>query len=181
MTPDPPDPSLLPPELHLGDGDIVEGVEEVDEPGSPEAAGPDAARTSGFDGIGTRREARERALALLYEAEQKGLDPLASVLDDLPIAPPGFAGELVVGVSDHLEPIDALLARCSHRWPLDRMPALDRTLLRMATFELGHTDVPTGACISEAVELAKRYSTDDSGAFVNGLLARVAHELRSEG
>jgi hypothetical protein len=59
------------------------------------------------------------------------------------------------------------------------MPAIDRTLLRIATYELAHRDdVPTGAIISEAVELAKRYSTDDSGKFVNGLLARIAREVR---
>lgn len=178
---DRPDPSLLPPELHLADGDVVEAVEEVEDVVDPLASAEVEPRTSGFDGVGTRREARERALALLYEADQKELRPLALVLDDLPLPPVDFARDLVLGVSEHLEAIDALLARCSHRWPLERMPAIDRTLLRMASYELGHTDVPVGACISEAVELAKRYSTDDSGAFVNGLLARVADELRSEG
>ena len=62
--------------------------------------------------------------------------PVASVLDDLPVPPEPFAGELVVGVSDHLAEIDEQLGRLSHRWPVERMPAIDRALLRMATYEL---------------------------------------------
>lgn len=183
------EPIVAPPELHLAEGDVVASVEEVDIelealPGDPgvevlEDGAAVAERVSGFDGIGTRREARERALALLYEAESKGLSPLASVLDALPLAPEPFAGELVVGVSDHLGELDELIGRYSKGWPIGRMPAIDRALLRMGTYELAHTDVPVGACISEAVELAKRYSTDDSSSFVNGLLGRIAHELRS--
>ncbi len=167
-----PDPTFLPPGLDLGDEDVVESVEVTEEPPAP--------RTSGFDGVGTRREARERALALLYEAEQKGCAPLASILDELPVPPEAYAGELVVGVSDHLAELDERLAGYSRNWPLERMPALDRALLRIGLYELIHTDVPVGACISEAVELAKRYSTDDSHRFVNGLLARAATEVRPE-
>jgi len=174
---DAPDPALLPPELHLDDGDVVASVEEIDLDPAPSPPEP-VERVSGFDGIGTRREARERALALLYEAESKGLEPFATVLDDLPLAPEPFAGELVVGVSDHLAELDEAIGRLSHRWPVERMPAIDRALLRMAAYELTHTDVPVGACISEAVELAKRYSTDDSSTFVNGLLGRLATERR---
>lgn len=181
-----PDPTTLPPELALGADDRIESIEEIDlDLGSdePDATADDAerpadVRTSGFDGVGTRREARERALALLYEAEQKGLRPLAVVLDDLPLAPEPYAGELVVGVSDHLAELDEVIGRYSHGWTVARMPAVDRMLLRMATFELAHTDVPVGAAISEAVELAKRYSTDESHTFVNGLLSRVATEVR---
>ena len=177
------DRRTLPAELALGDDDVVEAIEEIeiedlDEPSDPTADAP--ARTSGFDGVGTRRESRERALALLYEAEQKSLAPLASVLDDLPIAPEPYAGELVVGVSDHLAELDDVIGRYSVGWTVARMPAVDRMLLRLATFELAHTDVPVGAAISEAVELAKRYSTDESHTFVNGLLSRVAVEVRSE-
>ena len=130
------------------------------------------------DGVGSRREARERALSLLYEAEAKGETP-DQVLDALPLAPEPFAADLVSGVGEHGEEVDALIRRFARGWSLERMPAIDRTLLRIATYELGHrTEVPTGAVISEAVELAKRYSTDDSGKFVNGLLARIAKELR---
>ena len=103
---------------------------------------------------------------------------MATVLDLLPVAPEPFAAELVVGVSDHQAELDELIGRYSVGWTVARMPAIDRTLLRLATYELAHTDVPVGACISEAVELAKRYSTDDSHTFVNGLLSRLADELR---
>jgi N utilization substance protein B len=130
------------------------------------------------DGIGTRREARERALSLLYEAEAKGMAP-GAVLDELELVPEEFAADLVVGVGDHLDELDSLIRRYSKGWKLERMPVVDRTLLRMGIYELGHRpDVPTGAIISEAVELAKRYSTDDSGKFVNGMLSRIAEELR---
>ena len=129
-------------------------------------------------GLGSRRESRERALSLLYEAEAKGQTP-DEVLDALPLAPEAFAADLVSGVGEHGDEVDGLIRRFAKGWSLERMPAIDRTLLRIATYELGHrSDVPTGAVISEAVELAKRYSTDDSGKFVNGLLARIAKELR---
>jgi N utilization substance protein B len=196
---DSPDRSFLPPGLDLGDDDVIEAFEEVEVPiedttdldDPPDLdldtdhelevlVADEPVRVSGFDGVGTRREARERALALLYEAEQKGLSPLAQVIDLLPVAPEPYAGELVVGVSDHLEELDELLGRFSVGWTVVRMPAIDRTLLRLAAYELAHTDVPVGACISEAVELAKRYSTDDSHTFINGLLSRLATELRSE-
>jgi N utilization substance protein B len=177
-------PALLPPDLALHDDDVVEAVEVVAEPddeddGADGGPGSPEVRVSGFDGIGTRREARERALALLYEAEQRLIAPPAALIDQLPVPPEAFAGELVVGVSDHLEEIDDLLRRYSVSWPLERMPAIDRALLRLGTYELVFTDVPVGACISEAVELAKRYSTDESHKFVNGMLARVADEVRS--
>lgn len=146
--------------------------------GSEEPEPEAVRRVSGFDGVGTRRESRERALALMYEAEQKGLARFAELLDVLPVEPEPFAAVLVVGVSDHLAEIDELVGRYSVGWTVARMPAIDRNLLRMATFELGWTDVPVGVCISEAVELAKRYSTDDSHTFVNGLLSRLATELR---
>ena len=129
-------------------------------------------------GLGSRRESRERALSLLYEAEAKGRTP-DEILDSLPLAPEPFAADLVSGVGEHGAQVDELIRRFAKGWSLERMPAIDRTLLRIATYELGHrSDVPTGAVISEAVELAKRYSTDDSGKFVNGLLARIAKELR---
>jgi N utilization substance protein B len=125
-----------------------------------------------------RREARERALELLYEAEVKG-SPGTSVLDGLPIAPDGFAVEIINGVDEHRARIDELIGRFSEGWKLERMPALDRAVLRMATFELiGRPDVPTGVVLSEAVDLASEYSTDESGRFVNGLLARIADEVR---
>lgn len=127
---------------------------------------------------GARRQARERALSLLYEADAKGVSP-ADVLAALPLAPERFAADVVAGVGTHQAELDEWLRRFARDWPLERMPVVDRTLLRMATFELVHRpDVPTGAIISEAVELAHRYSTDESGRFVNGMLARIAEEVR---
>jgi N utilization substance protein B len=130
------------------------------------------------DSVGTRREARERALTLLYEADAKQVEPQAVLADQvLPLEE--FAADLVGGVGSNLDESDALIRRFSKGWALERMPVIDRTLLRMAIYELAHRpDVPTAAIISEAVELAKRYSTDDSGKFVNGMLARIADELR---
>ena len=127
-----------------------------------------------------RHEARERALSLLYEAEAKQSPP-AQVLAELPVPPDAFAADLVQGVGVNLERIDALIDEHAIGWALDRMPAIDRAVLRMATYELmARDDVPTAVVLSEAVELAAGYSTDESGRFVNGVLASVAAELRPE-
>lgn len=129
-------------------------------------------------GVGSRREARERALALLYEAEAKG-ESGSDVLDAQPIEVEAYAADLVAGVSDHRPDLDALIGRFAKGWVIERMPAVDRNLLRMACYELAHRpDVPPNVVINEAVDLAKRYSTDDSGRFVNGVLAAVAAEVR---
>jgi N utilization substance protein B len=131
-------------------------------------------------GLGSRREARERAFHLLYESEIKGEQP-DDVLAALPLEPDEFAVELVRGVGEHRDELDEVIAGFARNWDIDRMPALDRAVLRLATFELVHRpDVPTGAAISEAVELAKRYSTDDSGRFVNGVLSAIAAEVRPD-
>ena len=127
-----------------------------------------------------RRDARERALGLLYEAETKGLTG-AEVLADLPVAADDFAAALVRAVDEHHDRIDGLLSEYSHGWTLSRMPALDRAALRMGTAELmTRPDVPTAVVLNELVDLASRFSTDDSGRFVNGLLARIATEVRPE-
>jgi len=119
-------------------------------------------------------------MALLYEAEAKGCVPLGTVLDDLVVDPEAFAAELVAGVSRHQDEIDELIGRFARGWALARMPVVDRSLLRIGTYELAHRpDIPLGAVICEAVELAKAFSTDDSGRFVNGVLAKIATELRS--
>lgn len=127
----------------------------------------------------SRREARKQALDLLYEADLKGR-PLPQVLaarlaaGDLP----EFTLELVRGVHRHRADLDRLIEANSRGWSLERMPIIDRNLLRLGLFELLHSDVPTAVAIDEAVELAKTLSTDDSGRFVNGLLARVADAER---
>jgi N utilization substance protein B len=127
---------------------------------------------------GSRREARERALSLLYEADAKECSP-ADVLAALPVEPDPYAADVVAGVGEHQAEIDRIISAFAKDWSIDRMPVIDRTLLRMAIFELLHRpDVPTGAVISEAVELAKLYSTDDSSRFVNGMLGRVAEDVR---
>jgi N utilization substance protein B len=128
----------------------------------------------------SRRQARERALSLLYEAETKGEAP-SDLLAGLPLEPAPFAADLVAGVGEHGEQIDGYIRRFARGWALERMPALDRALLRMGIYELLHRpDVPTGAVLSEAVELASRYSTEESGRFVNGVLAEIAREVRPE-
>lgn len=129
---------------------------------------------------GSRRQARERALSLLYEAESKDATP-AAVLAGLPVPPDEFARDVVVGVGDHVEELDKWIADYARDWTIERMPALDRALLRMGVYELLYRpDVPTGAVISEAVELAQRFSTDESSRFVNGMLARIAESVRGE-
>ena len=127
---------------------------------------------------GTRREARERALGLLYEADAKGID-VREVLADLPVPPDPYAADVVAGVAEHLEEIDDWLRRYARDWAVERMPVVDRMLLRMGVYELlQRPDVPTPAILAEAIELAKEYSTDDSGRFVNGVLANVAEAIR---
>ncbi len=105
--------------------------------------------------------------------------PPSEVLASLPLEPAPFAADLVVGVGEHGEQVDGYIRRFAKGWALERMPAIDRALLRIGVFELLHRpDVPTGAILSEAVELASRYSTEESGRFVNGVLAHIAREVR---
>jgi N utilization substance protein B len=128
--------------------------------------------------VPSRREARERALELAYESEQRSLTASALLLE-LPVEPDPYARELVLGVEAHRDEIDAMIRQYSEHWALERMPVIDRTLLRLGAFELcWMPDVPAAAVISEAVELAKQYSTKDSGRFVNGLLSRISESAR---
>jgi N utilization substance protein B len=130
-----------------------------------------------------RSKARKRALDILFEAEIKGDPPLDVLAERTAAASPpvsGYAAELVRGVQAHRERIDELLAAHSQGWTLDRMPAVDRNILRIGVFELFWVpSVPDGVAISEAVLLARELSTDGSPAFVNGLLARLL-ELRPD-
>ena len=127
---------------------------------------------------GTRREARERALGLLYEADAKGVD-VREVLAELPVAPDPYAADVAAGVAEHVEEIDGWLRRFARDWAVERMPVVDRMLLRMGVYELlQRPDVPTSAILAEAVELARDYSTDDSSRFVNGVLGSVADAVR---
>ena len=127
---------------------------------------------------GARREARESALVLLYEADVRGTSP-AEVLASQVLGPSPYTVTLIEGVAEHRDELDAVIAAVAQGWTLARMPTIDRNLLRMAAYELLHRpDVPAGVVLSEAVELAGQYSTDDSGRFVNGVLARIAADVR---
>jgi N utilization substance protein B len=124
-----------------------------------------------------RSKARKRALDILFESEFHA-GPILDLLDertaqdDPPVAP--YAAELVRGVTSHRGQIDELLAQYAQDWTLDRMPAVDRNILRIGAYELLWRDeVPDAVAISEAVALARDLSTDGSPAFVNGLLARL--------
>jgi transcription antitermination protein NusB len=130
--------------------------------------------------VPTRRAARERALELAYECEQRGISA-SQLLAELPVEPDEYARRLVEGVEKHRDEIDALIRKYSEHWALERMPVIDRALLRIGTYELGWMpETPTAVAITEAVELAKEYSTKDSGRFVNGLLARITEDVRPE-
>lgn len=127
--------------------------------------------------MAARSKARKRALDVLYAAEAREIDPLtmlAERLADAEATPMGdYAEELVRGVAAHLGRIDSLIAQHSIDWSVERMPAVDRAILRIAVFELVYGDVAGAVVLDEAVELAKTLSTDESPRFVNGLLAQV--------
>lgn len=128
-----------------------------------------------------RSDARERALNLMYEAHSKSIS-IDDVIDAQVVAPDELTDLLVRGTARTLERADALIADKAKGWTLQRMPVLDLAVMRLATFELmERADVPTAVVLAEAVALAKRYSTDDSGRFVNGVLAAIAAEVRAAG
>ena len=128
---------------------------------------------------GARRRARERTLGLCYEAEQKQV-PLSAVVGELPVRPDAYVRTLVAGIEERAEEIDALITRHARDWALDRLPTIDRQVLRLSTYELiGVPDLPLAVVIDEAVELAKLYSTEDSARFVNGVLSAIAAEVRT--
>lgn len=125
-----------------------------------------------------RSDARERALYLLYEAHSKGIDP-ADTIDLQVVEPDHLTQELVRGVGANMATLDDTIAAKAKGWTLARMPVLDLNVMRLAAFELiERPHVPTAVILNEAVELAKRYSTDDSGRFVNGVLASIAADVR---
>jgi N utilization substance protein B len=127
--------------------------------------------------VGARSKARKRAVDVLYEAGQRDGDVLRTLKDrlvqsDPPV--PEYAVELVEGVVANQGRIDELLTTYAEEWTLDRMPPVDLAILRLGTYELlWRDDVPDAVAVSEAVELAATLSTDESPAFVNGLLARI--------
>ena len=130
--------------------------------------------------MAARSKARKRALDILFEAELRGLPTLQLLSErqsvgDVPVQP--YAAELVRGVATHSERIDELISWNLVDWTLERMPAVDRNILRIGVYELLWADgVPDGVAISEAVALAQDLSTDNSAPFVNGVLARIKAE-----
>jgi N utilization substance protein B len=127
--------------------------------------------------VGARSKARKRAVDVLYEAEQRKTDPLVTLQDrleqnDPPV--PEYAVTLVQGVVAKRARIDELLSTYAQEWTIDRFPAVDLQVLRIGAYELlWCADVPDEVAVSEAVELASSLSTDESPAFVNGLLGRL--------
>lgn len=151
-----------------------------------------------------RRLARRLALDVLYEASIRDSLPIESfrarqsagwaqtaapqedepesMRESVDPAPEtiAYARSLVAGVQEHQAEIDSIIVRYADRWAIDRMPVVDKSLLRIALFELlWGENIPVPVAINEAVELAKFFSTDDSGRFINGLLGRVVEELPS--
>ena len=130
--------------------------------------------------MSARTKARTRALDILFEADQRGLNAVA-LLDDRLTDPESraannpYTAEIVRGVVAHWQDINGALTDYSQGWTIERMPAVDRAVLRIGTWEILFNDeIPDAVAISEAVALATALSTDESPAFVNGLLARIS-------
>jgi N utilization substance protein B len=130
--------------------------------------------------MAARSKARKRAVDLLYEADLRGVDVIETLAERVAMADPpvnDYTVELVEGVHGVRERIDAILSDYAEGWTLERMPDVDRAILRLAVYELlWRSDVPDPVVIDEAVELAKTLSTDESPRFVNGVLARVMRD-----
>jgi N utilization substance protein B len=126
---------------------------------------------------GTRSKARKRALDILFEAELRGTDALATLAQRSADADPpvrDYTTVLVEGVVAHAAEIDARISAAAARgWSLARMPRVDRTALRIAVFEIDHLDVPDAVAVAEAVALVAELSTDESPGFVNGVLGTI--------
>ena len=146
------------------------------------AAGTNANPNSGTganQGTKARTKARKRAMNVLFEAEQRDINP-RTLLQERLVTPgaetalPQYSVDIVQGYIEHGVRIDEVLETYSNGWTLDRMPAVDRALLRIGVWELLYNnDVPDIVAIDEAVDLSRELSTDESPSFVNGLLARI--------
>jgi N utilization substance protein B len=144
----------------------------------------------------TRRAARELALNVLYQADASGVpfdEALATALEFSDVSgleskntakateAKEYAGLLAVGVREHRDELDGFISKLAEGWTLDRQPAVDRNILRIAIYEIRHVDsVPPIVAVNEAVELAKMYSTEESGKFVNGVLAGYLRDYATE-
>jgi len=128
-----------------------------------------------------RSNARERAVHLLYEAESRNL-PVATIVSAQILGVDDLVALLTAGVSSRRTELDEIITEHSHTWTIHRMPAIDRNILRLAIYELmDRPDVPVAVIINEAVELAKRFSTEESGRYVNGVLSAIAKKVRAKG
>lgn len=128
-----------------------------------------------------RRKARDLALQMLYRCEItcESLSQVLESLADQGNSLPDFTVSLLEGVEDHQEEIDAMIDKYADNWALERMPLLDRNIMRLGLFEmLYEDDIPYSVSINEAVELAKIYGTEDSSKFINGVLGKVATDLQ---
>ena len=130
--------------------------------------------------MGSRRRAREHALQLLYQIDSGDGDleqALALFWEDVSPDDEGvtFASTVVRGVAEHREALDVIIEEHSINWKLHRMPCVDRNILRIAVFEFLHCeDIPLMVSINEAIEMGKRFSTGESGAFINGILDKIS-------
>lgn len=126
----------------------------------------------------TRREGRERVISLLYELEMKNSTP-KTLLSELTLKPDPFVLKRYLGITRSRSQLNDQIKSFSQDWDPSRMPVLDHAILQLALFELIFCpEVPTGVVLSEAVELAQKYSTESSGKFINGLLSAAARQLR---
>jgi len=128
-----------------------------------------------------RRKARREAVVVLYQGDLLGITPLAALERaerTEPVADP-YTRRLVLGVGEHVQAIDDVLSRHLAGWTLKRLGSIERTILRIGAFELGWVpDVPSAVIIDEAVELAKRFASDEAASLVNGVLGAVQGTLR---
>lgn len=133
--------------------------------------------------MGTRRRGRESALQVLYQIDvtQRGVDQALDLFWDN-FAPDeearDFCEQLVRGVVEHCDEINGLIEKYAEHWKMTRMTQIDRNILRMAVYELCYCqDIPPKVTINEAVEIGKKFGSEDSGAFINGILDRITHHL----
>jgi N utilization substance protein B len=132
-------------------------------------------------GEDVRSSARERAVHFLYEAESRSL-PVSVIVEAQVLAVDDLVSSLTSGVASRQSQLDEMITEYSHTWTIHRMPAIDRNVLRLAIYELiDRPEVPVAVVINEAVELAKRFSTEESGRYVNGVLSAIAKQVRSKG
>ena len=132
--------------------------------------------------MGVRRQGRELAMMLLYREAVTGLtDRAIPGIEEAPQEAVAFAETLVAGVRGDIAEIDRAISGASEHWDIGRMGAVDRTILRIGVYELMRSpDTPVGAVINEAIETARKYSSDECGRFVNGILDRIARDVRGE-